>query len=230
MTDSDHSELDRVARELTAGERDVLADDIARWKRMGAGSHLDEWLAFGTGLMIRRRLAMRMAYTNRPEGRGYNERFSAVMTRDGFYDGDPKTKTAWTAVIWLHDKPEHLQVLREIRDAMKPAERARLNSPITARQHVERVLKARACGIEEKIRVSPVAKYKRTIAEHERTIKELQTTLAAPQQRDGSLFDLKRDNAEDIGRVLAEHVSEQKFRNIVTAATKQYKKKHRPAG
>jgi hypothetical protein len=223
MAQSEYFELDRAARELTAGERDVLADDIKRWKRMSAGSHLDEWLAFGPGLMIRRRLAMRMAYANRPEGRGYNERFSVIMTRDGFYDGDPKTKTAWTAVIWLHDKPEHLELLREIRDAMKPAERARLNSPITARQHVEKVLKARAGGSEEKIRYSPVAKYKQTIVEHERTIKELQSKLATAQHRDGSLFDLKRDNAEDIGRVMADNVTEQKFRNIVEAATKRYK-------
>jgi len=30
--------------ELTQSEREVLEEDRARWKRMGAGGHLDEWL------------------------------------------------------------------------------------------------------------------------------------------------------------------------------------------
>jgi len=38
---------------------------------MGSGAHLDDWLAYGPGLLIRRRLAMRIAYVNRPEGKGY---------------------------------------------------------------------------------------------------------------------------------------------------------------
>src|SRR5437899_1025508 len=57
--------------ELIQSERDVLARDRERWKRMGAGAHLDDWLAFYDGLAIRRRLAMRIAFTNKPEGRGY---------------------------------------------------------------------------------------------------------------------------------------------------------------
>jgi len=31
--------------ELTQSERDVLAQDKTRWKRMGEGGHLDDWLA-----------------------------------------------------------------------------------------------------------------------------------------------------------------------------------------
>jgi hypothetical protein len=41
---------------------------------------------------------------------------------------------------------------------------------------------------------------------------------------DGSLFDLKRDNAADIGRVLADTISERKFKEIVKAAMRHYKK------
>src|SRR6516225_12357015 len=64
--------------ELTASERGVLSEDRKRWKRMGEGAHLDEWLAYGPGLLIRRRLAMRLAHTNRPEGRGYVTQFAGL--------------------------------------------------------------------------------------------------------------------------------------------------------
>ena len=63
--------IDNIKRdELTASEREVLEEDRKRWRRMGTGAHLDEWLAYGPGLAIRRRLAMRMAYTNQPRRQG----------------------------------------------------------------------------------------------------------------------------------------------------------------
>jgi hypothetical protein len=55
--------------ELTQSERDVLKEDGKRWHRMGAVGHLDDWLAYYPGLAIRRRLAMRLAFTNKPEGK-----------------------------------------------------------------------------------------------------------------------------------------------------------------
>jgi hypothetical protein len=122
--------------ELTASERTVLAEDRERWKRMGAGAHLDDWLAYGNGLMIRRRMAMRIAYVNRPEGRGYATTFAELMKHDGL---DGMDKTSISCVLWLHDEPERLTILREIRDTMKVGERARLNSPISARQRVEKL-------------------------------------------------------------------------------------------
>src|SRR5258706_12749949 len=57
--------------ELTASERGVLADDRERFKRLGAGAHLDDWLAFIPGLRIRRHLAMKLCHIIRPQGRCY---------------------------------------------------------------------------------------------------------------------------------------------------------------
>src|SRR6516225_6780098 len=116
--------------DLTQNERDILAADTDRWKRMGAGAHLNDWLSFYDGLAIRRRLAMRLAWTNQPVGRGYNEKFSALMRQDGIDTSDKSALTAFTAVMWLHEEPERLTILREITDAMTPGMRARLNSPI----------------------------------------------------------------------------------------------------
>ena len=203
--------LDNIEQnELTVSERDVLANDRERWKRMGAGSHLDEWLSFGAGLMIRRHLAMKLAHTNRPEGRAYNEHLSALMVSHGFYSAketkNSGIKLTMTAVLWLHDEPERLAVLREIRQTLTPGERARLNSPISARQRVERLLKARAAGTEDKHKDSPVTLLKRKVAELERDLAETQAKLA--RRDDGSLFDLKSDTAETIGMVFPDHISE----------------------
>jgi hypothetical protein len=213
--------------ELTAGEREVLANDRVRWKRMGGGAHLDEWLAYGPGLMIRRRLAMRVAFVNQPEGKGYAHAFKQLMEADGLHTMD---KTSITAVLWLHDNPEHMSVLREICEALSPGARSRLNSPISARQRVEKVLKARAGGTEENLRISPVSLLKQKVAEQERRIAHLQEQLAAAEH-DGSLFDLKHDSADDIVAVIGANVTPHKVEAIAKGLTKLVeRKRQRPAG
>ena len=138
--------------ELTASEREVLTNDRTRWERMGAGAHLDEWLAYGPGLMIRRRLAMRLAFVDRPEGQGYTAAMSQLLEADGIQTKDKTAMAAFTAVQWLHDEPERLVILREIREAMKPGQHSQLNNPISARQRVHKILAARASGTEERVK------------------------------------------------------------------------------
>src|SRR5687768_13838369 len=83
-----------IQSDLNANEKATLAADKERWVRMGMGAHLGEWLAYGEGMMLRRRLAMRIAHTNQPLGRGYTEAFGALMRRDGFAWNDNSVKTA----------------------------------------------------------------------------------------------------------------------------------------
>lgn len=213
--------------ELTQSERAVLAEDRKRWKRMGAGAHLDDWLAYGPGLMIRRRMAMRIAFVNKPEGRGYVMAFNQIMKHDGL---DGMDKTSLTAVLWLHDDPERMSTLREIRDTMTVGERARLNSPITARQRVEKVLKAREGGTEEAMKTSPMFILKRQVAEQNRQIAHLKEELASAETRDGSLFDLKRDSADDIVNTIIGNVSAHKATTIAKGVLAALKKKQAPAG
>ena len=97
---------------------------------------------------------MRLAFTNKPEGKGYAQAFGELMKADGLLD--PAVKTSFTAVLWLGDDPERMKVLRELREAMPPGQRSRLNSPITARQRVEAILQARRHGVEESVKTSPV--------------------------------------------------------------------------
>jgi hypothetical protein len=226
--------IDDIKRtELTPSEREVLEEDKKRWKRLGTGAHLDEWLAFGPGIDIRRRLAMRMAYTNRPEGKGYIKAYNELLRADGLDTKDDKLMSSLTAVQWLHDDAERITILREIRETMTPGERSRLNSPISAKQRVLAVLKAREGGTEEKLKTSPVAVLKAKLVEQTRHIAHLEEQLAAAEHRDGSLFDLKHDKPEDIGPAIVANVSETKARAIAKAITEAIaakRRQHKPAG
>jgi hypothetical protein len=217
--------------DLTQNERDVLAADADRWKRLGSGAHLNDWLNFSDGLAIRRRLAMRIAHTNQPAGRGYNEMFSILMREDGIDTADKSAMTSFSAVMWLNDDPERLIILRQIIDAMTPGARARLNSPISARQRVEAVLKARAKGesAEAQVKNSPVALLRAQIADKDREIADLKAKLATTW--DGSLFDLNADPAKMIASVIVGTVSPYKAAEIereIAAASKRRNSK--PAG
>jgi hypothetical protein len=213
-------------KELTQSEREVLKEDAARWKRMGAGSHLDDWLSYFPGLAIRRRLAMRLAFTNKPEGKGYAQAFGELMKADGLLD--PAVKTSFTAVVWLGDDPERMKVLRELREAMPPGQRSRLNSPITARQRVEAILQARRHGVEESVKTSPVALLKEAMVEQAREIVELKQKLAKHEQ--GSLFDLKHDSADDIASAITGNLSTHKAKSLADGILARLKKSQKPAG
>jgi hypothetical protein len=195
--------------------------------------------------MIRRRLAMRLAFVNRPEGRGFVEAYAALMINSGIYTDikgmskeeakkEHSKRIAFTAVSWLYDKPERLEILRKIRDSMTPGERARLNNPISARQRVEKVIKARERGPEAEAeeKDSPLAKAKRRVAELERDLAEAQAKLA--RKDDGSLFDLRADRVEDMAATVAANMSEPRamgFSKAIAEAVKARKRKQqKPAG
>jgi hypothetical protein len=139
---TDGSSVGDTRTDLTDAERAILVDDRKRMAKLGTGTQLDEWLAFGPGLMIRRRIAMRIAQTNEPIGRRYTDAYVAQMTLDGLYD--PTTtnvmKTTFTKVLRLYEEPRALDILAEIRRDMTPGQLARFNSPITAWQKVDKVL------------------------------------------------------------------------------------------
>ena len=168
---------------------------------------------------------MRMAFVNRPEGKGYGQAFAELMKAGGL---DTMDRTSISAVLWLGDDPERVRVLRELRDAMTPGQRSRLNSPISARQRVEGILQARRIGTEETVRASPVA-LKEAMVEQAREIVELRAKLA--KHEDGSLFDLKRDSADHIATAITGNITEHKAKAIAAAIAARLKQKQlRPAG
>jgi hypothetical protein len=219
--------IEEERQQLTQSEQNVLAQDRERWARMGAGCHLDDWLAYAAGLMLRRRMAMHMAFVNTPEGKGYAKAFCALMEADGLHTMD---KQSISAVLWLNDNPEHVTILREIRETMTVGERSRLNSPISARQRVEKVLKARNGGTEASVRTSPLARQAAVVNEQARDIEHLKERLAAAEARDGSLFDLRKDSIKDIAATIIANVTPGRAEGIAREILHQFKSKKTPAG
>ena len=140
---------------------------------------------------------------------------------------DTMDKSSVSAVLWLGDDPHRTQVLRELRESMTPGQRSRLNSPISARQRVEQVLKARQSGNEDGLRASPVVLLRTQLAERDRKIAQLEQQLA---KSDGSLFDLKHDTADDIAAAIVGSVGESKAKGIASQIAAKLKQKQNPAG
>ena len=121
--------------DLDAEDRKTLAEDRKRMERLGKGSQLDDWLAFGPGLLIRRRLAKNiagLAETDPAKGHRYSRAFKEQMEMDGLYD------STFTAVLRFYDdeklEERRREILEEIGRNMTPGQRAgstrrsRLNS------------------------------------------------------------------------------------------------------
>src|SRR5262249_16446608 len=86
---------------------------------------------------------MRLAFANKPEGKSYSIELNKLYEDDGFDTSDKTYMKSLTCVLWLGE-PEHMAILREIRGAMKPGQRSRLNSPISAQQRVKEVIAGRS--------------------------------------------------------------------------------------
>jgi transcription antitermination factor NusG len=215
--------------DLTPSEREVLKQDGERWKRIGGGSHLDEWLSFAPGLMIRRTLAMKLVHTNQPIGKLYTDAFNELMRADGLHTMD---KASVTAVLWLNDDPERIQILRDMRSAMTPGRRSRMNSPITAQQQVKKILDARDKGGEEKVKESPIAGWKAKVVELEEENAKLKAKLAKAEN-DTSRFDLQKDSVDMIADVITDPatITFKKAKALADAIIVRLKRKQqKPAG
>jgi hypothetical protein len=143
--------------ELDAEDRKTLAEDRKRMERLGKGSQLDDWLAFGPGLLIRRRLAKNiagLAETDPAKGRRYSRAFKQQMEQDGLYRTKKSDvmKSTFTAVLWFYEEERRREILEEIRRNMTPGQRARFNSPISAQQRVLDELRTRGLAPAKKPR------------------------------------------------------------------------------
>jgi hypothetical protein len=214
-----------VQTDTTTGEREMFERDRERIKHIGTGSHLNEWLEFGPGMLCRRTLAMRMAHTNSPQGKAYNMAMSQLMARDGL--DEPDLKTTFRAILWLYAEKGALDALRDIRAEMSLGERARFNSPITARQRVTKRLAAQYEPADPGELPEKVPTGKQKLEESVRQLEEELTTARAKikqlEKLDGGLFDLFNDTANDIAATIVRSISPTKAGDIARAIQKAIK-------
>jgi hypothetical protein len=199
-------------------------------QHLGGGGQLDDWIRLYDGLAIRRRLAMRIAFTNQPKGKRYTHALSQIYKSEGFDIADKVMMGALTAVLWLGDDQERIAILHEIRSEMSPGERARLNSPVSARRRIKETLDARAQQANPPPRPpTPLQAAKRMIADLQGELEEVKAQLA--RSEDGSLFDLRNDTAEAIATAVVANVNTHKAEAIAKSVVELVKRKNqRPAG
>ena len=139
------SEIEQAVHELPHDEREILVSARELGKSIAKGRHLDEWLLLAEAQKIRSRLAMRLAQTNHRTGAAYTKYLHRVLQHAGIDTKDKKIMSSLTALSWLVDDEhsERLEILQKRRASMSQGELSRMNSPITARTFVQKVLKPR---------------------------------------------------------------------------------------
>jgi hypothetical protein len=160
--------IGRLTRELkdSISEADwkILTDDNKRWKEMGAGQHLDQWLAYGPGHAIRRREAIRL--TNNTKGQNYSLAMSMLGQLAGMDPSDKKLMRYLADALWLTENEDRMEILAEIRASMTPGERARLNAVDTARKRVKAILDERLTDPHERAKHGLAARQKEPKPSH----------------------------------------------------------------
>jgi hypothetical protein len=146
MDHHQRSEIEHAIHQLSPGERESLASARDLAKSIAKGKHLNDWLSLGESQKIGSRLAMRLAQTNQRAGALYTKYLHQLLQYDGIDTDDKKIMSSLTAVSWLVDDehPKRLATLHEGRAGMSQGELSRMNSPITARTFVQKILKPRA--------------------------------------------------------------------------------------
>jgi hypothetical protein len=126
---------------------------------------------------------------------------------------------------------EHPGIVRETVDAKLEAgeepRRADVKRAISADEAPSEHRPAPAKPDAEPERISPFERLKRESDAKTRRIAELEQKLAVADG--GSLFDLKRDTADNIATTIIANVSEHKAREIVAAMNRKLRKS-KPAG
>ena len=203
-------------------ERERLAAEA--FTRIRHGNHWRDWRYLAEGFELGRNHAMRAAHINEPAGRGYNEAFGRWM--------DEPSRRTWTRgvdkatrnhLLWCAD---HLSQIEAWRETLAPNQRDAWNHPTTIKKAFERmtrVIADKKAGVEQ---LSPMAQMKAALVES-------QTDAAAWKRRameGGSLFDLRRDTARDIARLIVDSCTPSRVEGLIRALKAEVKDRSTHAG
>jgi hypothetical protein len=220
-------------------QQTMTSDDRAKFERgcelllyMQAGKAFDDyWVPIGDGLLAVRRTVMTALSLSKARGGYYNEAFGKLCAKTPYAD---MHKVERSNLLYCM---EHLPDILEMRAGWTPTERAKINHPTSMAQKLREFLN-RAPTEAPRRNASPMALLKDKNEQLQRTNLDLAERLASAEARDtaGSLFDLARDNVDDIARVIVSTVGVNKARSLhhslgqAIASTPKPPKPKRPAG
>jgi hypothetical protein len=114
--------IDKATEQAVAHGREA-------WQRIKSDGTWEDWVLVGQALEIGRAEAMRRSGSNQPRGRGYNEAFSAWLSKNSFAKIDKGTRSR------LADCMEHRAEIEQFRANLELGERLRLNHPNSVWRH-----------------------------------------------------------------------------------------------
>ena len=210
-------------REDVSAERERLAAEA--FGRIRKGNHWADWRFLAQGFEVGRNQAMRAAHTNEPVGRGYNEAFGRWM--------DEPARRTWTRgidkatrnhLLWVAD---HLGAIEAWRETLPANQRDAWNHPTTVKKSYERAHRlAAAKEAGEAPAQSPMAQLKEALIESQERVARLER-----QVRDGgSLFDLHKDTAKDIGDLIVRECTPSRAESIAREIRAALKRRSAHAG
>jgi hypothetical protein len=216
-------------------QQTMTADDRAKFERgcdllkyMQAGKAFDDyWVPIGEGLLAVRRTVMAALRLKRAHGGYYNDAFGKMCAKTPYAE---MHKVERSNLLYCM---EHLPDILEMRAGWTPTERAGVNHPTSMAKRLREFLHRAPVDPPLKRNVSPMALLKDKNEQLMRTSLDQAERIASLEANadSGSLFDLKRDSADDIVVAIVSNVSAYKAEAIgkgLLAHTKR--KRQQPAG
>jgi len=214
-----------LQQQMTDEDRALFERGASMLKRLQAGEGFDEhWVPVGQGLLAVRRTVMAALHLKKARGGYYNDAFGKMVARTPYAD---MHKVERSNLLYCM---EHLPDILEMRAGWTPTERAKINHPTSMAQRLREFLN-RAPTEAPRRNYSRTADLKDKLDRAERAKLDLEERVASMERSadSGSLFDLKRDSAEDIAGVIVGTVPS-KAQKIHEALGRALTRQKRPAG
>lgn len=208
----------------SAYEEKIEREAEAAAKHLRDGQQWEDWLAIGRLMQIGRNKAMLRAGTNDPVGARYNKAFGEWLdARQWLRDIDKATRIH---AMWCLD---HLEELNRLRENMGQTKRDNANHPTTMRRAWDK-WQREGEKADPKEKREPRAK----VLERElEAIAAERDKWKHKAEKDGSLFDVKKDTAKQIAVAIRHNVTTYKLAEIHKAigeALKEAKAAQKHAG
>ncbi len=190
-------------------QQSMTADDRVKFERgcellkyMQAGKAFDEyWVPIGDGLLAVRRTVMEALRLKKARGGYYNDAFGKMCAKTPYAE---MHKVERSNMLYCM---EHLPDVLEMRVGWTPTERANVNHPTSMAKRLREFLN-RAPVDKVRRNASPMALLKDRNEQLSRANLDQAERIAALEAdtNGGSLFDLKRDSADDIVQAIAGNI------------------------
>jgi hypothetical protein len=194
-----------LQQSMTNDDRAKFERGVALLKELQDGRPFEtHWVPIGEGLLAIRRTVMTALSLKKAKGGYYNDAFGRLCAKTPYAE---MHKVSRSNLLYCM---EHLADLVEMRAGWTPTDRVRINHPDTLAKKLREFLNRAPEDKEQRPNASPMALLREKNETLTRANLDLAEKIAHLETRDGSLFDLKLDNAEAIVDAIVGELSKSK--------------------